>query len=183
MANFPNRTFRVRFRSDSENMASIKISTGVCRVQESITLRRRGQLSLKSFSRLYKSEKKDTFRIRSSNEPQNAEKSKDEPKWADPDSGELPPWARNEVKKNSDAPAEIPFFLYLIFSALVSIATVRFSLQTFDYMCLNVNLSNCIYPCYPLRLGQSLSISMKILSLELCIQILLCGPQFSCFLP
>ncbi|KAH9297301.1 hypothetical protein KI387_028983 [Taxus chinensis] len=54
------------------------------------------------------------------------------PSWARPDSGETPPWARNEGQKNNAAeqPFEIPFYVYLLSSAIVAIAAVG---SVFEY--------------------------------------------------
>ncbi|CAI5498144.1 unnamed protein product [Closterium sp. Naga37s-1] len=44
------------------------------------------------------------------------------PGWAQPGSGELPPWARAEAQR--DKPFEVPFWAYLLASVLVAIAAV-----------------------------------------------------------
>eukprot|EP00252_Welwitschia_mirabilis_P025960 TRINITY_DN8306_c0_g1_i1.p1 TRINITY_DN8306_c0_g1~~TRINITY_DN8306_c0_g1_i1.p1 ORF type:complete len:206 (-),score=20.24 TRINITY_DN8306_c0_g1_i1:443-1060(-) len=46
------------------------------------------------------------------------------PSWARPGSDELPPWARDEVKSQTDERFEIPFYVYLLSSAIVAIAAV-----------------------------------------------------------
>lgn len=57
------------------------------------------------------------------------------PSWAKPDSDELPPWARKEGKGQSADPAEqafqIPFYVYLLSSAIVAIAAVG---SMFEYV-------------------------------------------------
>lgn len=59
----------------------------------------------------------------------SAESSKSEetmPSWAKPDSDEPPPWAQNEGKKDaSESGFEVPFFVYLLASAVTAIAAVR----------------------------------------------------------
>lgn len=48
------------------------------------------------------------------------------PSWAKPDSDEPPPWARNEGKQNeSKEGVEVPFFVYLLASAITAIAAVN----------------------------------------------------------
>lgn len=47
------------------------------------------------------------------------------PKWARPDSEEPPPWAKNESQKDSSSSSfEIPFYAYLLASAITAIAAV-----------------------------------------------------------
>lgn len=46
------------------------------------------------------------------------------PSWARPDSDEPPPWARGESKDTSQQSFEIPFFVYLLGSAVIAIAAV-----------------------------------------------------------
>lgn len=57
------------------------------------------------------------------------------PSWAKPDSDELPPWARKEGKGKTADPAEqafqIPFYVYLLSSAIVAIAAVG---SMFEYV-------------------------------------------------
>lgn len=57
------------------------------------------------------------------------------PSWAKPDSDELPPWARKEGKGQTADPAEqafqIPFYVYLLSSAIVAIAAVG---SMFEYV-------------------------------------------------
>ncbi|GLJ43359.1 hypothetical protein SUGI_0900760 [Cryptomeria japonica] len=55
------------------------------------------------------------------------------PSWARPDSGETPPWARNEFQKDNEAekPFQIPFYVYLLSSAIVAIAAVG---SIFEYV-------------------------------------------------
>lgn len=45
------------------------------------------------------------------------------PSWARPDSDEPPPWARQEAQKDSSG-FEVPFFAYLLASAITAIAAV-----------------------------------------------------------
>ncbi|XP_027349231.1 uncharacterized protein LOC113860883 [Abrus precatorius] len=61
----------------------------------------------------------------------SAESSKSEekiPSWAKPDSDEPPPWARDEAKNNgvssSQQGFEIPFYAYLLASAVTAIAAI-----------------------------------------------------------
>ena len=58
----------------------------------------------------------------------SAESSKSEekmPSWAKPDSDEPPPWAREDGKKeNPESGFEVPFFVYLLASAITAIAAV-----------------------------------------------------------
>jgi hypothetical protein len=47
------------------------------------------------------------------------------PTWAKPDSDEPPPWAKGEGKENSSKQNfEVPFFVYLLASAITAIAAV-----------------------------------------------------------
>lgn len=47
------------------------------------------------------------------------------PLWAKPDSDEPPPWAQNEGKKDDAQEGfEVPFFVYLLASAITAIAAV-----------------------------------------------------------
>lgn len=49
------------------------------------------------------------------------------PSWARPDSDEPPPWARDEGDKStSQSSVKIPFFVYLLASAITAIAAVLF---------------------------------------------------------
>ncbi|BAT85485.1 hypothetical protein LR48_Vigan50s005600 [Vigna angularis] len=65
----------------------------------------------------------------------SAESSKSEekiPSWAKPDSDEPPPWARDEANKNtSEQGFEIPFFAYLLASAITAIAAIG---SIFEYV-------------------------------------------------
>lgn len=67
----------------------------------------------------------------------SAESSKSEekiPSWAKPDSDEAPPWARDEANKNtSEQGFEIPFFAYLLASAITAIAAVINQFLTTNY--------------------------------------------------
>jgi len=70
----------------------------------------------------------------------SAESSKSEekiPSWAKPDSDEPPPWARDEAKNNtSEQGFEIPFYAYLLASAITAIAAVINQLLT------TININN-----------------------------------------
>ena len=56
---------------------------------------------------------------RKSKEPQSS--------WANPDSDEPPPWARNEgPSSTSQENFEVPFYVYLLASAITAIAAVCF---------------------------------------------------------
>ncbi|QCD97684.1 uncharacterized protein LOC114164465 [Vigna unguiculata] len=65
----------------------------------------------------------------------SAESSKSEekiPSWAKPDSDEPPPWARDEAKNNtSEQGFEIPFYAYLLASAITAIAAIG---SIFEYV-------------------------------------------------
>ena len=53
------------------------------------------------------------------------------PSWAKPDSIEPPPWDRDEGMKNaSEKSFKIPFYAYLLASAVTAIAAVKFLLFT-----------------------------------------------------
>uniref|UniRef100_A0A5B7BT98 Uncharacterized protein n=1 Tax=Davidia involucrata TaxID=16924 RepID=A0A5B7BT98_DAVIN len=54
------------------------------------------------------------------------------PSWARPDSDETPPWARDEAGQNaSEQSFEIPFYVYLLASAVTAIAAVG---SVFEYV-------------------------------------------------
>ncbi|KAI3502760.1 hypothetical protein L1887_31054 [Cichorium endivia] len=54
------------------------------------------------------------------------------PSWAKPDSEEPPPWARNETQQTSSSSTiELPFFVYLLASAITAIAAVG---SVFEYV-------------------------------------------------
>ncbi|GLU14698.1 hypothetical protein SLE2022_312520 [Rubroshorea leprosula] len=54
------------------------------------------------------------------------------PSWAKPDSDEPPPWARDERKDNAAGESfEIPFFVYLLASAVTAIAAIG---SVFEYV-------------------------------------------------
>ncbi|KAK7285282.1 hypothetical protein RJT34_20047 [Clitoria ternatea] len=68
----------------------------------------------------------------------SAESSKSDekiPSWAKPDSDEPPPWARDEANKNRGSFAqqgfEIPFYAYLLASAITAIAAIG---SIFEYV-------------------------------------------------
>ncbi|KAK4430391.1 hypothetical protein Salat_1339800 [Sesamum alatum] len=52
------------------------------------------------------------------------------PSWARPGSDELPPWARQEAQKDSPG-FEVPFFVYLLASAITAIAAIG---SIFEYV-------------------------------------------------
>ncbi|OIW05044.1 hypothetical protein TanjilG_18645 [Lupinus angustifolius] len=65
-------------------------------------------------------------------------KSSDEkiPSWAKPDSNEPPPWAKDETNKNSEnnnniGGFQIPFYVYLLASAITAIAAIG---SIFEYV-------------------------------------------------
>ncbi|KAL3720687.1 uncharacterized protein LOC104422872 [Eucalyptus grandis] len=54
------------------------------------------------------------------------------PSWAKPDADEPPPWARNEGAQNASQQSfEVPFFVYLLASAVTAIAAVG---SIFEYV-------------------------------------------------
>ncbi|KAB2618260.1 hypothetical protein D8674_014129 [Pyrus ussuriensis x Pyrus communis] len=54
------------------------------------------------------------------------------PSWAKPDSDEPPPWAQNEGKKDDAQEGfEVPFFVYLLASAITAIAAIG---SVFEYV-------------------------------------------------
>ncbi|XP_061982783.1 uncharacterized protein LOC133702503 [Populus nigra] len=54
------------------------------------------------------------------------------PTWAKPDSDEPPPWAKGEGKENSSKQNfEVPFFVYLLASAITAIAAIG---SIFEYV-------------------------------------------------
>ncbi|XP_077211785.1 uncharacterized protein LOC143847017 [Tasmannia lanceolata] len=53
------------------------------------------------------------------------------PSWARPDSDETPPWARDELKDASEQAFEIPFYAYLLASAVTAIAAIG---SIFEYV-------------------------------------------------
>ncbi|EOA25643.1 hypothetical protein CARUB_v10018991mg [Capsella rubella] len=57
---------------------------------------------------------------------EGSRKSKEsEPSWANPDSDEPPPWARNEGSSSTSQESfEVPFYVYLLASAITAIAAV-----------------------------------------------------------
>lgn len=61
---------------------------------------------------------------------EGSRKSKEsQPSWANPDSDEPPPWAREEGRSStSQESIEIPFYVYLLASAITAIAAVCFPL-------------------------------------------------------
>ncbi|KAK2363749.1 hypothetical protein QL285_088698 [Trifolium repens] len=67
----------------------------------------------------------------------NAESSKSDekiPSWAKPDSDEPPPWAKNEAQNktgSSEQGFEIPFYAYLLASAITAIAAIG---SIFEYV-------------------------------------------------
>ncbi|CAN8254737.1 unnamed protein product [Cochlearia groenlandica] len=66
---------------------------------------------------------------------EGSRKSKEnQPSWANPDSDEPPPWARNEGPSTSSSTSqesiEIPFYVYLLASAITAIASIG---SVFEY--------------------------------------------------
>lgn len=58
------------------------------------------------------------------------------PSWAKPDSSESPPWARDEGTENaSEKSFEVPFYVYLLASAVTAIAAVKPLLFTVLIFC------------------------------------------------
>lgn len=57
---------------------------------------------------------------------EGSRKSKEsEPSWANPDSDEPPPWARKEGRSSTSQESfEVPFYVYLLASAITAIAAV-----------------------------------------------------------
>ncbi|KAL0430820.1 UNVERIFIED_CONTAM: hypothetical protein Sradi_0708000 [Sesamum radiatum] len=53
------------------------------------------------------------------------------PSWARPGSDELPPWARQDAQKDSSSGFEVPFFVYLLASAITAIAAIG---SIFEYV-------------------------------------------------
>ncbi|PIA26289.1 hypothetical protein AQUCO_09500038v1 [Aquilegia coerulea] len=53
------------------------------------------------------------------------------PSWAKPDSEEPPPWAREEGKESLQQNFEVPFYVYLIASAITAIAAIG---SIFEYI-------------------------------------------------
>lgn len=53
------------------------------------------------------------------------------PSWAKPDSEEPPPWARNEAERSSSSSFELPFYVYLLSSAITAIAAIG---SVFEYI-------------------------------------------------
>ncbi|CAH8364533.1 unnamed protein product [Eruca vesicaria subsp. sativa] len=59
-----------------------------------------------------------------------------QPSWANPDSDEPPPWAREEGRSSSSSSStsqeslEVPFFVYLLASAITAIAAIG---SVFEY--------------------------------------------------
>ncbi|XP_065855074.1 uncharacterized protein [Euphorbia lathyris] len=56
------------------------------------------------------------------------------PSWASPDSEEPPPWAKNESAASAssdDQTVEIPFYVYLLSSAIIAIAAIG---SVFEYV-------------------------------------------------
>lgn len=67
---------------------------------------------------------------------EGSRKSKEsQPSWANPDSDEPPPWARDEARSSTSQEIfEIPFYVYLIASAITAIAAVCFPLSLFPFV-------------------------------------------------
>eukprot|EP00897_Mesotaenium_endlicherianum_P005187 jgi/Mesen1/4697/ME000241S03732 len=70
-----------------------------------------------------------------------------EPAWAKPNSDELPPWARGESAGAASAgPVDLPFYVYLLSSAIISIAAVG---SIFEYFNQNP-IFGVVFPGNPL---------------------------------
>lgn len=81
---------------------------------------------------------------------EGSRKSKEsQPSWANPDSDEPPPWARDEGRSSTSQESfEIPFYVYLLASAITAIAAVCFfpSLSLFfHYRSISKILALCIF--------------------------------------
>lgn len=100
------------------------------------------------------------------------------PSWAKPDSEEPPPWARNEAQQQASSTLELPFYVYLLASAITAIAAVRF-LALVNLLC-NVDIS-ILMESYVgwCRLGLFLSILIRNLCLECWVQIAFSMLHFS----
>ncbi|VVB05354.1 unnamed protein product [Arabis nemorensis] len=63
---------------------------------------------------------------------EGSRKSKEsQPSWANPDSDEPPPWARDEARSSTTQDSfEIPFYVYLLASAITAIAAIG---SVFEY--------------------------------------------------
>jgi hypothetical protein len=85
------------------------------------------QSTVKSRGSYYAYQKQKKFFVCAATEG-SAKSSKSEetiPSWAKPDSDEPPPWAKGEGKENSSKQNfEVPFFVYLLASAITAIAAV-----------------------------------------------------------
>ncbi|KAG8373571.1 hypothetical protein BUALT_Bualt11G0038300 [Buddleja alternifolia] len=55
----------------------------------------------------------------------------EEPSWAKPGSDEPPPWARQEAQNDSPSTFEVPFYVYLLASAITAIAAIG---SIFEYV-------------------------------------------------
>ena len=82
---------------------------------------------------------------------EGSRKSKEsQPSWANPDSDEPPPWASNEgPSSTSQESFEVPFYVYLLASAITAIAAVCFPLPLlcaiFYHRFISKMLTLCIF--------------------------------------
>lgn len=68
----------------------------------------------------------------SSKEPSSKSEKETIPSWARPDSDEAPPWAQDQAKQSSSQQSfEIPFYVYLLASAITAIAAIG---SVFEYV-------------------------------------------------
>ncbi|KAH8518203.1 hypothetical protein H0E87_000146 [Populus deltoides] len=92
------------------------------------------QSTVKSRGSYYAYQKQKKFFVCAATEG-SAKSSKSEetiPSWAKPDSDEPPPWAKGEGKENSSKQNfEVPFFVYLLASAITAIAAIG---SIFEYV-------------------------------------------------
>ncbi|XP_068651821.1 uncharacterized protein [Aristolochia californica] len=73
------------------------------------------------------------FRVSAVTEGSTKSNQSDEktPSWARPDSDEPPPWAREELKPSSAKAFEVPYYAYLLASAITAIAAIG---SVFEYI-------------------------------------------------
>lgn len=75
------------------------------------------------------------------------------PSWAKPDSEEPPPWARDEFNNNvSQQGFVLPFYVYLLASAIIAIAAVS-SFLLLNFIISSLLYSYVIYACFVLFLN------------------------------
>ncbi|KAM1047446.1 hypothetical protein ACFX2C_026802 [Malus domestica] len=115
-------------RNDYPSLPKLFLGVGHRIVDQTIANRNQNPQSLEK--------KKSSYRFSVSAVTKGSAKSSksDEkiPPWAKPDSDEPPPWAQNEGKKDdSQEGFEIPFFVYLLASAITAIAAIG---SVFEYV-------------------------------------------------